>query len=76
MRHCQLKDSPRSPSAPHVPLVSVQDIASPILSPCVQLVSVQDVKMIKDRSKKFKGFVYVELGTTEDVFKAVQVGRK
>ena len=42
----------------------------------MQLVSVQDVKMIKDRSKKFKGFVYVELGTTEDVFKAVQVGRK
>ena len=51
-------------------------IAEPILCPCVQLVSVQDVKMIKDRSKKFKGFVYVELGTTEDVFKAVQVGRK
>ena len=41
-----------------------------------QICTVQDVKMIKDRSKRFKGFVYVELSSAEDVFKAMQVGCK
>ncbi|GAX73040.1 hypothetical protein CEUSTIGMA_g492.t1 [Chlamydomonas eustigma] len=69
----EIKDMERATRTVFVSNVNLRADEKDVFMFFSQVTTVQDVQMIKDRTKKFRGYVYVELSKPDDVIVALQL---